>query len=57
MATAGNSADDRSKSYIPRSSVVRDGWSTEEEATVTCYCGAVQLAVVSIELMGERTTV
>lgn len=25
-----------------------DGWSTEEEATATCFCGAVQLILVSV---------
>jgi hypothetical protein len=24
-----------------------DGWSTEDEATATCFCGAVQLVLVS----------
>ncbi|KAL0580648.1 hypothetical protein V5O48_001378 [Marasmius crinis-equi] len=35
---------DRSKPYIPRSGLVTDGWSKEDEATATCFCGAVQLA-------------
>ena len=25
-----------------------DGWSTENEATATCFCGAVQLVLVSL---------
>lgn len=25
-----------------------DGWSNEEEATATCFCGAVQLILVSV---------
>lgn len=25
-----------------------DGWSTEDEATATCFCGAVQLVLVSL---------
>jgi len=35
---------DRSKPYIPLASGADDGWSKENEATATCYCGAVQLA-------------
>lgn len=27
--------------------VAEDGWSTDDEATATCFCGAVQLAFVS----------
>lgn len=38
---------DTSKPYIPLTSLARDGWSTDEEATATCFCGAVQLAFVS----------
>ncbi|CAG9953300.1 unnamed protein product [Clonostachys rosea f. rosea IK726] len=34
---------DKSKPYIPLASLARDGWSTDEEATATCFCGAVQL--------------
>ncbi|KAI0127525.1 Mss4-like protein [Xylariales sp. AK1849] len=29
---------------FPRGSVATDGWSKEDEATATCFCGAVQLA-------------
>lgn len=25
-----------------------DGWSTEDEATATCFCGAVQIVFVSL---------
>ena len=25
-----------------------DGWSTEDEATATCFCGAVQVVLVSL---------
>lgn len=32
------------KSYIPLSGCADDGWSTEDEATATCFCGTVQLA-------------
>ncbi|MCJ1307660.1 hypothetical protein MMC25_001307 [Agyrium rufum] len=35
---------DKSKPYIPLSGSATDGWSTEDEATATCFCGAVQLA-------------
>ncbi|KAF7345651.1 Histidine acid phosphatase [Mycena venus] len=34
---------DKSKSYFPLAGSASDGWSTEEEATATCFCGAVQL--------------
>jgi hypothetical protein len=35
---------DKSKSYLPLASGASDGWSKEDSATATCYCGAVQLA-------------
>ena len=38
---------DRSKPFIPLSGVAEDGWSKEDEATATCFCGAVQLVFVS----------
>jgi len=34
---------DKSKQYFPLAGVAGDGWSTEEEATATCFCGAVQM--------------
>jgi hypothetical protein len=34
------------KPSFPLASQATDGWSTETEATATCYCGAVQLAFV-----------
>ncbi|OAL38743.1 hypothetical protein AYO20_01949 [Fonsecaea nubica] len=34
---------DMSKPYIPLAGSADDGWSTETEATATCFCGAVQL--------------
>lgn len=34
---------DISKPYIPLASAATDGWSTEDSATATCYCGTVQL--------------
>ncbi|KAH8597377.1 Mss4-like protein [Bisporella sp. PMI_857] len=38
-----STADD-SKPYIPLAGLADDGWSTEDEATATCFCGAVQLS-------------
>ncbi|KAI1613867.1 Mss4-like protein [Exophiala viscosa] len=38
------STADKSKPYIPHNSGASDGWSTDDEATATCFCGAVQLA-------------
>jgi hypothetical protein len=37
------STADKSKPYIPLASAATDGWSKEDSATATCYCGAVQL--------------
>ena len=37
-------ASDKSKPYIPLAGGADDGWSKEDEATATCFCGAVQLA-------------
>ncbi|RDW62817.1 hypothetical protein BP5796_11119 [Coleophoma crateriformis] len=37
-------AVDKSKSYFPLAGLANDGWSTEDEATATCFCGAVQLS-------------
>lgn len=39
---------DKSKPYTPLASLARDGWSTDEEATATCFCGAVQLVFVRL---------
>lgn len=44
---SGLSTADKSKPYIPLTGLAKDGWSTETEATATCFCGAVQLKVVS----------
>ncbi|KAJ7064899.1 Mss4-like protein [Mycena amicta] len=33
-----------SESFFPLASGASDGWSNENEATATCFCGAVQLA-------------
>ncbi|KAF1937376.1 hypothetical protein EJ02DRAFT_412506 [Clathrospora elynae] len=35
---------DKSKPYIPLASTAKDGYSNADEATATCFCGAVQLA-------------
>lgn len=35
-------------SYFPLAGGAQDGWSNETEATATCFCGAVQLAFVSL---------
>lgn len=45
--TMAVSSADKSKPYIPLAGQARDGWSTEDEATATCYCGGVQLSFVS----------
>jgi hypothetical protein len=37
----------KSKPYFPLAGLANDGWSTEDEATATCFCGAVQLSFVS----------
>ncbi|KAK9349564.1 Mss4-like protein, partial [Lipomyces doorenjongii] len=34
--------------YIPLAGCADDGWVKEDEATATCFCGAVQLAFVSL---------
>lgn len=39
---------DKSKPYMPLASLTQDGYSNEDEATATCFCGAVQLAFVSL---------
>ncbi|UZJ52142.1 hypothetical protein CBS101457_001462 [Exobasidium rhododendri] len=38
------SSSDASKPYIPLAGIPAGGYSKEDEATATCYCGAVQLA-------------
>jgi hypothetical protein len=35
---------DKSNPYLPLAGGASDGWSNEDSATATCYCGAVQLA-------------
>ncbi|KAF7354780.1 putative glutathione-dependent formaldehyde-activating gfa [Mycena sanguinolenta] len=34
---------DKSQSYFPLAGGASDGWSNGQEATATCFCGAVQL--------------
>ena len=46
MATPA--AVDTSKAYFPLAGIADDGWSTDSEATATCFCSAVQLAFVSL---------
>ncbi len=41
-----NSAE-KSKPFFPLAGLADDGYSKEDEATATCFCGAVQLAFVS----------
>ncbi|KAI1278320.1 Mss4-like protein [Xylaria sp. FL0933] len=36
---------DKTKPYIPHNSLQQDGWSKDTEATATCFCGTVQLAL------------
>ncbi|KZV79536.1 hypothetical protein EXIGLDRAFT_846436, partial [Exidia glandulosa HHB12029] len=40
--TSSSTAGER-KGFFPLAGGAQDGWSTEEEATATCFCGAVQL--------------
>lgn len=35
---------DKSKPYFPLAGAAGDGWSKEDSATATCFCGTVQLA-------------
>lgn len=42
---------DKSKSFVPLANLTGDGWSTEDEATATCFCGAVQIVVVSLTFL------
>ncbi|KAH6914465.1 Mss4-like protein [Coprinopsis sp. MPI-PUGE-AT-0042] len=35
---------DKTQPYFPLASLASDGWSKDDEATATCFCGAVQLA-------------
>jgi hypothetical protein len=35
---------------FPVVNLSNDGWSTDDEATATCFCGAVQLVLVSLSI-------
>ncbi|OBT80256.1 hypothetical protein VF21_00669 [Pseudogymnoascus sp. 05NY08] len=35
---------DKTKPYFPLAGGANDGWSKDDSATATCFCGAVQLA-------------
>lgn len=39
---------DKTKPYIPLAGGAHDGWSKEDEATATCFCGSVQLSFVRL---------
>ena len=47
-------ATDHTKPYFPLAGGANDGWSKEDEATATCFCGAVQLAYVSLAYDSSR---
>jgi hypothetical protein len=36
---------------FPIVNLSNDGWSTETEATASCFCGAVQLILVSLYVL------
>ncbi|UQC79122.1 uncharacterized protein CLUP02_04601 [Colletotrichum lupini] len=48
--------DKTSPSFIPLAGVAQDGWSTENEATATCLCGAVQLSFVRFHINSSHNT-
>ncbi|APA05928.1 hypothetical protein sscle_01g006980 [Sclerotinia sclerotiorum 1980 UF-70] len=41
---ANETTADISKPHFPLAGGASDGWSNEDEATATCFCGAVQLS-------------
>ncbi|KAK6985000.1 putative glutathione-dependent formaldehyde-activating gfa protein, partial [Favolaschia claudopus] len=43
MAPTEGPPADKSQPWLPLAGGGNDGWSTETEATATCFCGAVQL--------------
>lgn len=45
--SSDNSSGDKSKPYFPLAGLANDGYTKDDEATATCFCGAVQLAFVS----------
>ena len=48
MAHTESEKIDKAKPYFPLAGLATDTWSTEDEATATCMCGAVQLQFVSL---------
>ncbi|KAJ5625354.1 hypothetical protein N7510_001663 [Penicillium lagena] len=48
---------DKSKPYFPLAGGADDGWSTEDEATATCFCGAVQLSFLTASVHATNFTV
>ena len=46
-----------SSPYFPLAGMSEDGYSKEDEATATCFCGAVQLAFVSLLLTLHAGTI
>ena len=46
-STTTSTTWDKSKPYFPVAGLADDGWSTDDEATASCFCGAVQLSFVS----------
>lgn len=42
------------KRGFPVVNLSHDGWSNEDEATATCFCGAVQLVLVSQYVLGPK---
>jgi hypothetical protein len=53
MESPGEKSDN-TKPYFPLAGGADDGWSKDDSATATCYCGAVQLAFVRlISYVGE----
>ncbi|KAL1717182.1 Mss4-like protein [Schizophyllum commune] len=41
---ANKTAIEKTQSHFPLAGLASDGWSTEDEATATCFCGTVQLS-------------
>lgn len=50
------SSADKPEPNILLAGMAEDGWSSEEEATATCYCGAVQLVFVSLSSVNLSTS-
>ena len=40
----------KTKPYFPLAGLATDGFSNDEYASATCYCGAVQLRLVRLSL-------